>query len=273
MNIPKCGQKIRTGPRKGEPCLLAKGHGGECRSILPGQRGIAEAVSTPSVDVGANDLARTAALDATGKALKEIMALGPDRSEEDVARIRKEWMDGFGGPWAETPRETLGGPEHYRRLRGFPPDRGQARQQRQWMVDWEKLDSGTLDRGESFYANAPKDAASRVDLAYPAHATSRADRDYWDAMDAVRKLERLGEPFGDSDIRKWVERRRETLFSKEAGQVPLLAEAVEEAMLEQTRREDRIAAFDDGFGPASTLALDRPWVNGNSADLLNRERR
>lgn len=56
----KCGKKIETGPRKGMQCLLAPGHRGVCRSVLPGRSGAGGEAATPSVDVGAIDLAGTA---------------------------------------------------------------------------------------------------------------------------------------------------------------------------------------------------------------------
>lgn len=50
----ECGKKIKTGPRSNRGCVLAAGHGGKCRSVLPGSASAtrAETAAAPEVDLG-----------------------------------------------------------------------------------------------------------------------------------------------------------------------------------------------------------------------------
>ena len=50
----ECGKKIQTGPRANNRCVLSAGHGGKCRSVLPGSAPTAKAetAAAPKVDLG-----------------------------------------------------------------------------------------------------------------------------------------------------------------------------------------------------------------------------
>ena len=185
-----------------------------------------------------------------------------------------QWADNsFGGQWADTPRERLGGAEHYLRLHGEAPARRLRKKQMRIVRRWEKHQSRILDEGKWLYTHVPRKDALRIERAYPINFDTIAEQDLWDASEVIRGLVDTGEFFDASDISKRVRGRRRALFGR-TGAVRPSSLAITAAMLEQTRQEDRMEAF-DSVHSATSPALeryDRPWADNDPLDLLNRYR-
>ena len=179
--------------------------------------------------------------------------------------------------WTDSPREKLGGPEHYARLFDGGP-MGTLRP----MVSNKELtrrDARTLASGGTLYVKGPKGEASIVEdaesgfvrfersgvsiveRAYPANMDSY-DQDRLDTICAARNLERTGKHFKASDIAKYVYKRRRVLFGRSLARRPV-DNAVAAAALEQTRREDEIAEWGN-----NSMGTDRPWADNDPSDIF-----
>lgn len=242
---------------------------------------------------------RESALEAAREAITRFREPGGgEPGDEGIGRLREEWADrhsegikngvrlflGESVPdsferWAEylgeqrssTLRQKLGGPEHYLRLAGELPQRGHARMLLRLLRELDEQDAERLDRGESLYPLGPAPRYGQppgvLARSYPAHVWRGDERDLWDAIEAVRSLELAGKPFTASDICHRIEQRRRRLYECKANGAVLHA-VIRDAMIEQTRREDRIAACDNGSAAAG-LAFERPWAERDNSDLLN----